>query len=352
MIVLQALLLGLNAVLTPLATLQEESPRGGRYPGQPMAWMTEVPQAAADSDSEAGAQSSRLLRSEHFQFPKEKEGGNPGALVALRLYRRSLDLVWEQDVLFEDGTLFLSQHEERGERGTRLVWRELDLGFGVPQTLVADGVGGSGKITLLRHGLRSQTHRTTGRAVAANAPNASGVDAPESGTFGLAEGTTPEYLENHSGVRTPMAFLEEIRADWSVAYPRDSQVCQPVLFMPESQSLERVSVRSMRLGAWGDVRNLFVGLPAPTYVYQVSAESHRVREYLLLGDGLLAFRWRARSTWAQPMAAPVWERMAQTWRALSRPKVSPAHIRAIEAAAPFLDKRSHARPVWYRQDDL
>ncbi len=292
----------------------------------PQASITRVQGADGGADEDR----STLLRAEFFHVPNGQ--GESGALVVRRLYERQSTLVWEQDTLLRDGELFLSQHEERTGETTRVVWRELNLGLGVPQTLVADGIGGERGIRILRHGLRSQTHSEL------------------AGGHGTAD--KAELVPSDGRTKTPMALLEEMRGPQSLlATPVKSPV-ELQLFVPETQTLEQASVHRVVLGPAAGLANLFVGQEPVQYVLWFCAGNGSVKEHLLLGEHLLGFRWRAHSPWAEPMGEASWQNLAGTWRSLARPRISSARTRALEAAAPFLDKRERTRPVWYDLSDL
>ncbi|HRV82531.1 MAG TPA: hypothetical protein P5218_13930 [Planctomycetota bacterium] len=252
-----------------------------------------------------------MLRSEYFAMPSSPHG-EVVCLVAMRRYMREGSCVLEEDTLFRDASLITSLHEELRPDGGRLVWRELDYGQGFSHTLVVDGLGDPGPITVMRHGLRSATHRS--------------LVLPS------------DHPRSSAG---PLALLETLRQPGSPM--------PEAWLVPETAQLEGYAVKRLTLPLGGGWSERWVGLPALEWIQVRSTQSGSLREYQVMGDHLIGFRWRHRGPWAQPIDEAAWQAQSSAWRTLARPRVARPRARALEAAAPFLDKREHTKPIWLQQ---
>ncbi|MEZ6005235.1 MAG: hypothetical protein R3F33_13715 [Planctomycetota bacterium] len=300
---LVTLLLGLLAPQNPVPAVFRPEP----------APEVESAAPAATRPAEAAVAPSVLLRKEFFALRTRPEG-SPDAIVALRHYLRGGVEVLEEDTLFADGSLATSLHEEQESAGTRLIWREWNLGLGASHSVVVDGVGGGGALSIARYGLRSKTHRRL-------------EDDPA----------------GRSDCGALLGAIERTRGETDQNTAPAAQVC----LVPTAQA-ETLVTLSAEPGRWGDIQNLIPGSGTPRYVRLIGSTSRTSRECLWLGNDLMAMRWRTHSAWAGSLAESDWQKQEQTWLALARPRVPDAHTRAMQASAPFLDKRVHTRPVWYQ----
>lgn len=254
----------------------------------------------------------QIRRLEYFAIQGSAQG-DPEALVALRSYTRFGSEVLEEDTLFRDSTLVTAHHEEIHPCGARLVWRELAFGQGQAHTLIADGLGGPGPVKILRHGLRAATHHTI-------------------------ETASPE-LRSCVGMLT---LLEALRASTSALPSR--------VFVTETGRIEPFVVQRVNLDLVLGWNERWVGVSQGDWLRIQTTESGTLRDIRLIDKELVAFRWRPRAPWALPIEESSFQATATAWRALARPKIAEPRVRAFEAAAPFLDKSEHTRPVWFQED--
>lgn len=260
-----------------------------------------------------------MLQSEYFEF-SEGEDFLPTSIVALRHYvRGELDIL-EWDTLFEGGQLVLSEHQVRfeslGGHGEHLktIWRERPLGQGAAHTVIAEAVESGedrGSWHVLRYGLRSRAHGTAKELPA--------VQGPAETRLGLLQAARSGDIEDG-----PLALWNGELGRW-----------------------EPGVVRTIDLNMGTSLDWLQPGLDSPRAVVWRGTQTSNQLIFELNGDHCTGLQIRHRGTWARPMHPDVWRRLNTKWRREAPVQDPGARARAIQATAPFFDKRVHSVPTWH-----
>ncbi|MFT4649407.1 MAG: hypothetical protein ACI87O_001821 [Planctomycetota bacterium] len=263
-----------------------------------------------------------MLQSEFFEFVDGVDGEEflPTAIVALRHYARGEMDILEWDTVFEGGQLLLSDHqvlyEERKPKGEHLksIWRERALGQGAAHTVIAESVESgedAGDWHVLRYGLQSQAHGSASHLDAAQSP-----------------------------VKTRLGLLQQARAGH---VPNGSLA----LWNGELGTWETGQVRTIDLNMGASLEWLQPGLNTPRAVIWRSIESSSCLAFELNGPHCMGFKTRQGGPWARPMHPDVWQRLDYKWRREAPVQDPGAKARAIQATAPFFDKKEHTVPTWH-----
>jgi hypothetical protein len=259
---------------------------------------------------------STLLWSEYFEF-RAGEQALPDSIVALRHYMRGdLDIL-EWDTVFEGGQLLLSEHqvtfgsESNGGAHCKAIWRERPLGQGAAHTVIAESTAGDGDWHVLRYGLRSEAHGTATRLTTLGVP-----------------------------VLTRLGLFELGRAGDPVAG-------ELALWSGELGNWLPGQVRTIDLNASASLEHLIPGLSTPRLVVWTSNESSGSLAFEWNGEHCLGLQTRHRGPWARPLHPDLWRRLDSKWRREAPVQDPGARARAIQATAPFFDKREHKVPTWH-----
>ncbi|MCP5020579.1 MAG: hypothetical protein GY930_02285 [bacterium] len=250
---------------------------------------------------------------EYFEFT-EGEDSLPYAIMALRRYGRGELDILEWDTVFEGGQLVLSEHQVAFDHGgsngphLKMIWRERALGQGSAHTVIAE-TGGVGSWWVLRHGLKSR----------------------------LAHATVT--LQNAAGspVVTRLGLLQKARMG----------DCEPgplVLWNGELGTWEQGYVHVLDLARSASLQWMHPGLQTPRAVIWRAKNSSASLAFELNGAHCLGIQTRDRGPWARPMHETLWRRLDQKWRREAPVRDRGARARAMEAAAPLLDKKIHKVP--------
>ena len=267
-----------------------------------------------------GPERSVMLRTEFFGFTSSQDT-LPHAIVALRHYARGDKDILEWDTVFDGGQLILSEtqvrFENREPKGQHLktIWRERDLGQGAAHTVIAETIQygqEAGAWHVLRYGLRSEAH---------------GTATPQGPLLGP--------------VRTRLGLLQEAR--------QGAALCGPLaLWNGELGLWEAGHVRTIDLSAGASLQHLLAGFDTPRVVVWSATESADSLVLELSGAQCIGLQIRRRGPWARPMHPDVWERLDFKWRRDAPVNDPGARARAIQATAPFFDKREHKVPTWHQ----
>ena len=283
------------------------------------AWVALEGEEPGDESTDQSADQStgestddRWSTQEFFGF-FEPQAKDPARIVRLGHSVRGGCTHWQWDTAFAGGRLFTSQAERSGNGEARLVWRELAKGQGRPHTLVIDRKSNSLAFHRTRYGLGSETHSLQ------PAP----ADSPGGGLF-------------------PMQWLGVCRTG-------DPESAPPRIFNPQTARWE--TARSMTLSRVPvSLATLHPQQEPLRYVRLIWLESQTTSEWLLSGTDLVSFRLHARGPWAARLQPEAWYRWHDDWHGLADFVDRGPKARAMEAAAPFLDKRARVRPLWWRND--
>lgn len=247
----------------------------------------------------------------YFGFFEPGES-DPTRIESLGSYshRGRAHLQW--DTAFAGGHLFTSHAERWSAEGTRLVWRELAKGDGPGHTVVLEMAPHAQEVAVTRYGLRSRTH---------------------------TQQPAPECQDTQA--RMPLQWWEALRTGQTIESP--AHVLHP------------------QTGRWEPVRILTLDAPialawihpeqsALRYVRLQWLHSQTTSEFLFSGNDLVSYRLHARGPWAQAMTPQAWHRLHDDWHGQADFSTRSPRARAMEAAAPFLDKRARQAPLWWRND--
>ncbi len=237
---------------------------------------------------------------------------NPARITSLGHYEQGERQHVQWDNAFAGGQLFTSHAEQWGPEGRRLVWRELAKGAGPGHTVVLETSYGSNRVHLSRYGLRTQVHGLQ--------------EAPD-------EATGPAWM--------PWQWLQHVRRGQSL--PAGSLVLHPQTGRWEAVACLELPV-PVALG-WNHP-----GQEPLRYVRLHWLASETISEFVFSGQDVVSFRWHARGPWAQAVTAEAWHTWNHDWHGQADFSARGPRARAMEAAAPFLDKRARQTPLWWRND--